>query len=140
MFRLNQIFIMTAISLLALVGCNNAEKSSTQPSSTASPAAETKTTSTGKADFKGLLSVVSHTKTAVEAGNFAKAKEEFGKFESFWSKVEDGVKVKSPHAYKAIEDNSDEITGGLKASAPNKQKVLVALQSLNKSIITAAKP
>lgn len=140
MFSFKRIFIITTVSFLALVGCNNAEKSSTEPSSTAKPAAQTTTSAAGKTDFKGLQGVVSNTKAAVEAGNITKAKSEFGKFEGYWSKVEDGVKAKSPTAYKTIEDNADEIQSSLKASAPNKQKVLTALQSLDKNITSVAKP
>src|SRR5579883_1438139 len=139
MFRQNQVFIITAISLLVLVGCSNSEKSSTpQSSSAASPAAET-TASPGKGNFKGLLSVVTNTKTAVAAGNFTKAKAEFGKFEVFWSQVEDGVKAKSSNSYKAIEDKADEIKSGLNTSSPNKQKLLAALDSLNKNITSVSK-
>jgi iron uptake system EfeUOB component EfeO/EfeM len=133
MSRLNQVFIITVISLMASVGCNNAEKSTPQSSSTASPASQV-STSVDKTNFNGLKGVVSKAKTAVVAGNFSSAKNEFSKFEGFWSKVEDNVRSKSPHVYKAIEDDSDTITKGLKASAPNKQKVLQSLQSLDKNV------
>ncbi|QLE42464.1 DUF4363 domain-containing protein [Nostoc sp. C052] len=164
MNRFNPVLIVSLISLMVLVGCNKGEEptaqtppagssvSETSPSSTpttspetsASPTATTKADTavspTANTDFKGLEGVVTNTKAAVEAGNFAKAKGEFDKFEDFWSKVEDGVKVKSPNAYKEIEDKSDELKAGLKASAPNKQKLLTALASLNKNVTSVAKP
>ncbi|BAY64684.1 hypothetical protein NIES22_47840 [Calothrix brevissima NIES-22] len=151
MRHFNRLIIVVGISLMALVGCNKAEKSATQtsPSENSSPEAVAKTntktdsekanTSTTKTEFDGLLGVITNTKVAVEARNFAKAKEEFGKFEDFWSKVEDGVKSKSPSAYKEIEDKSDELKAALKTAAPNKEKVLAALQSLNKNISSVAK-
>lgn len=135
---------------MTLVGCNNAEKPTTQtsPSDNATPEAVAKptattekqaNTSTTTTEFDGLLGVITNTKAAVNAGNFAKAKDEFGKFEDFWSKVEDGVKTKSPKAYKEIEDKSDELKAALKTAAPNKQKVLADLDSLNKNITSVPK-
>ncbi|MHC5777749.1 DUF4363 domain-containing protein [Nostoc sp.] len=164
MNRFNSVLIVYLISLMALVGCNKGEEptaqtspagssvsqttaSSTPATSAQTPASPTPTTKadtavspTATTEFQGLEGVVTNTKTAVEAGNFAKAKGEFDKFEDFWSKVEDGVKVKSPNAYKEIEDKSDEVKAGLKASAPNKQKMLTALESLNKNVTSVAKP
>ncbi len=153
MNRFNPVLIGFLISLMALVGCNKGEQSSTTqtspggssisettPSSTATTSAQTTANPTATAEFQGLQGVVTNTKAAVEGGNFTKAKGEFEKFEDFWSKVEDGVKVKSPNAYKEIEDKSDEVKAGLKASAPNKQKMLTALESLNKNVTSVAKP
>ncbi|AUT04255.1 DUF4363 domain-containing protein [Nostoc sp. CENA543] len=139
MKRFQAVAIVTIISLMALVGCNNVE----QPNTQASPSentTKTVATSTETTDFKGLEGVITNTKTAVEAGNFTKAKGEFEKFEGFWSKVEDGVKAKSPKTYKDIEDQADEIKAGLKSSKPNKQKVLTALASLSKNVTSVAKP
>ena len=164
MNRFNPALIVALISLMTLVGCNKGEQPTAQTSpagssisdTAASPAATTSgqtsaspaaTTSgqtavspTANSEFKGLEAVVTNTKTAVVAGNFTKAKGEFDKFEDFWSKVEDGVKAKSPTTYKEIEDKSDEIKAGLKASAPNKPKLLTALASLNKNVTSVAKP
>ncbi|KOP22632.1 hypothetical protein AMR41_29615 [Hapalosiphon sp. MRB220] len=146
MKRFNQVLLITAISMLTLVGCKNGEQSATQtsPSATATPASatskKTATTTVKDENFKGLLAVVSNTETAVKAGDFTKAKQEFGKFEDYWSKVEDGVKKKSSKTYNKIEDEADKIQGDLKASTPNKDKVLAALQSLNTDINSVAKP
>jgi hypothetical protein len=140
MLNAKNILLVTVISLVALAGCNSSEQSATQTSPSSSPASQTTGTSSAKTGFSGLLSVVSKTKTAVKAGNFAKAKTEFGKFEDSWKPVEDGVKAKSPAAYKAIEESMDKINGELKASKPSKEKVSAALQSLDKSIAGVAKP
>ncbi|MBN3960779.1 DUF4363 domain-containing protein [Nostoc sp. NMS8] len=152
MNRFNPLLIVALISMMALVGCNNGEQSSTtqtppagtsasqtaaSPTPTSTPTA---TTPAATSEFQGLQGVVTNTKAAVNGGNFSKAKGEFEKFEDFWSKVEDGVKVKSPTTYKEIEDKADEIKAGLKASTPNKQQVLTALEVLNKDITSVAKP
>ncbi len=83
-----------------------------------------------------LRSVVTNTKTAVESGDFAQAKEEFGKFEGSWSKVEDGIKTASPDAYTAIETNVDNVKSALDAAQPDKAKVMDALAALDSSITT----
>ncbi|QKQ72943.1 DUF4363 domain-containing protein [Nostoc sp. TCL240-02] len=164
MNRFNPVLIVAAISMMTLVGCNKGDEPTAQtppagssisdttatPSATTTPdaaAIPSATTSPSAAaipakttEFQGLQGVVTNTKTAVEAGNFTKAKGEFDKFEDFWSKVEDGVKAKSPTTYKEIEDKSDEVKAGLKTSAPNKSKLLTALGVLNKDVTSVAKP
>ncbi|MDZ8226812.1 MULTISPECIES: DUF4363 domain-containing protein [unclassified Nostoc] len=164
MNRFNPVLIVAAISMMTLVGCNKSEEptaqtppagssiadttatpaATTSPDATATPSATTSpgaVATPGKTtEFQGLQGVVINTKAAVEAGDFTKAKGEFDKFEDFWSKVEDGVKAKSPTTYKEIEDKSDEIKAGLKASAPNKQKLSTALGVLNKDVTSVAKP
>ncbi len=138
MFNPKIAFIVTAISFLTLAGCSNGEKSAVETSPDVSPASQTATTSTEQTD-QGLLNVVNNTKSAVEAGDFAKAKTEFDKFEDSWKPVEDGIKAKSPENYKAIEESMDKIEGQLKASKPSKEKVLPELQSLEKTITSVEK-
>jgi hypothetical protein len=93
-----------------------------------------KTTATTSEASNPLLPIVSSTKTAVEAGNFAKAKTEFENFDKSWKDIEDGVKAKSPDSYKAIEDSMDKVTAELKQSKPAKDKVVTELQALEKSV------
>ncbi|OYD90884.1 DUF4363 domain-containing protein [Nostoc sp. 'Peltigera membranacea cyanobiont' 210A] len=152
MNRFNPVLIVAAISLMTLVGCNKGDEPTAQTPPAGSSISDTAatpaaTTSPGAAatpakttEFQGLQGVVTNTKVAVEAGDFTKAKGEFDKFEDFWSKVEDGVKAKSPTTYKEIEDKADEIEAGLKASAPNKPKLSTALGVLNKDVTSVAKP
>ncbi|WP_445627322.1 DUF4363 domain-containing protein [Nostoc sp. DSM 114167] len=164
MNRFNPVLIVAAISMMTLVGCNKAEEptaqtppagssisdttatpaATTTPNAVATPAATTTpnaaATPAATSEFQGLQGVVTNTKAAVQAGDFTKAKGEFDKFEDFWSKVEDGVKAKSPTTYKEIEDKADEIKAGLKASAPNKPKLSTALGVLNKDVTSVAKP
>lgn len=142
MSRFNQMLVVGAISLLFLAGCNSAEQadtpqtsavgSSTAPMEAAQPPAS-------QESEESLLSVVSSTKAAVETGDFARSQEEFGKFEDVWSKVEDGIKAKSPDGYNTIEENMDAVMGALRESQPNKQKALAALQSFEQNINSVAK-
>ena len=136
MIRFNHMLIIAVISLLALGGCNSTQSSTKQTSPAESPASngEAPGLTAPKEGFDGLLGVVSNTKAAVETGNFTTAKAEFAKFEDNWKQVEDGVKDKSPDSYKAIEDSLDRVTGELRGTQPNKQKVLTDLQSLDKDI------
>ena len=140
MFNSKIALIVTVIGFLALAGCSNAEQSAIQTSPDVSPASQTTATSTEETGSQSLLSVVNNTKSAVESGDFAKAKTEFDKFEDSWKPGDEGIKGKSPKNYKAIEDSMDKIEGELKASQPSKEKVLPELQSLEKTIAAVEKP
>jgi hypothetical protein len=135
MNHFQSILVISSISLLTLVGCADTEKATTETTPTASPnstlATPAKTSTKGN---DGLLTVVANTKTAVTAGNFVQAKQEFDKFEDVWKEVEDGIKAKSSSNYEAVEKSMDDISGELKASKPQKDKLLTALQSLEKTI------
>ncbi|MBH8575441.1 DUF4363 family protein [Nostocaceae cyanobacterium CENA369] len=140
MKRLIYIIPVTAISLLTLVGCNNAQQSSTQtPATTETTGGKTvsATPGTTQGGFQPLVSVVSNTKTAVTAGNFNKAQQEFDKFENSWSKVEDGVKAKSSKTYNTIEDTATQVKSAIKAK--DKAKALNGLQTLDTNIATVSK-
>jgi hypothetical protein len=142
MARFNQILVLSAISLLALAGCDSAKEASTPPTSPAPVPAAT-AVKTEKAASQGnyaeLSGVVSSTKAAVQAGNFAKAKTEFDKFEDAWKKVEDGIKAKAPKSYDAVEDTTEKVMTALKKSKPSKDQVLTQLQSLEKTISSIPK-
>ncbi|MCC5642727.1 DUF4363 domain-containing protein [Nostoc sp. CHAB 5824] len=140
MKRLIYIIPVTAIGLLALVGCNSDQKSATQTPATTETTAGTGVSRTPVATqggFNTLVSVVSNTKTAVQGGNFDKAQQEFNKFENSWSKVEDGVKTKSSKTYNVIEDAATQVKGALKAK--DKAKALKGLQTLDTNIATVSK-
>lgn len=136
MKRLYIVLIVGILSASTLAGCSKTEQSATekQPTATSTESSASNTPENPGKGVSGLLSVVSNTKTAVEAGDFAKAKQEFDKFEDVWKTIEDGIKTKSPASYKAIEDSLDKVTGELKGTAPNKEKVMTELKSLDKSI------
>jgi hypothetical protein len=134
MVGLKRVLIISVISMIALAGCNKADKATTDAAPTAAVSSDT-----GAKGFPGLLSVVSNTQKAVEAGNFTQAKQEFAKFEDNWKVVEDGVKAKSPDGYKKIETNADTIDLELKGSTPNKDKALAALKLMSQYVNSVAK-
>lgn len=139
MARLNQILVLSAVTLLTLTGCNSAKEASTSGTSPLPiPAATTVVSASDQAAAQGkyaeLLTVVSKTKAAVQAGDFAKAKAEFGKFENAWKKVEDSIKAKYPKTYKDVEETTDKVMAELKKSKPSKDTVLAQLNSLEKTI------
>ncbi|MEH2041905.1 DUF4363 domain-containing protein [Nostoc sp.] len=132
---------LAGISLLALVSCNSPEQPTTQttPQVTPNASAASAPATTSTTGNSSLLTIVSKTKAAVTSGNFVEAKKEFDKFEDAWKEVEDGIKVKSRNNYETIETNMDQVTGELKASKPQKNKLLTTLQSLEKTITAVSK-
>ena len=90
-------------------------------------------------DFANLQSVVTKTKAAIEAGDFAKAQTEFEPYETYWRPVEDGVKAKSSTVYDAIETSAEQVLGEIKSAQPSKTKALTAVQSLSDNVASAAK-
>lgn len=134
--RFSHVLVIGSISILALVGCSNANQGTTQTSPTANNSSSSGTAT--QEGYKSLLGVVSNTKAAVEAGDFTKAKAEFNNFEKNWKQVEDGVKVKSPDSYKNIEDSLNQVNREFRGSQLNKQNVLAALQSLGATISSVA--
>jgi hypothetical protein len=87
-----------------------------------------------------LMTVVTNTKTAVEAGDFVKANEEFAKFKDTWTTAGEGIKTASPDAYAAIESGVGTVTTALGEAQPDKTKVMDALAALTTSITSVAKP
>jgi hypothetical protein len=137
MARFNQILVLSAIALLSLAGCDSAKEASTpQTSPSAIPTATAANTqqTISQGNYPDLIGVVSNTKAAVQTGNFAKAKTEFGTFENSWKKVEDGIKAKDSKSYDAVEETAEKVTDELKKSQPSKDKVLAQLQSLETTI------
>lgn len=141
MARFNQILILSAVTLLTLAGCESAQEASTPQNS---PSAVPATVKTDKAapviNYPELSGLVFYTKNAVQAGNLAKAKTDFGKFENAWKKVEDRIKAKAPKSYNELEDSADKVTTELKKSQPSKDKLLVELELMDKTIKSFPKP
>ena len=135
--RFKPVLWLCAVGVFALAGCSkpeaSASSSSPAPSTvSASPATEMASPTSG---YPQLLGVVTNTKAAVEAKDFAKAQQEFDKFEGVWSQVEDGIKAKSSQTYDGIEQDMDNIKSALKASEADQS--LTALQSLNDHVQSA---
>lgn len=138
MKRFNLMSSVAGISLLGLVGCTSPEQATT-PAITPNASVASAPATTSTTGNNSLLTIVSKTKTAVTSGDFVQAKKEFDKFEDAWKEVEDGIKAKSNSNYETIETNLDEVTGELKASKPQKEKLITALQSLEKTITAVSK-
>lgn len=145
------LIVFAAIGCLTLAGCSASKDTASQPANTnstttaeTSPAStsnssstETPTTATGEsattqAQYPKLLTVVTNTRTAVEAGDFNLAQQNFDPFEASWSQVEDGIRAKSREAYDAIEENTDRVNAALRSN--NKESALAALQALDDTI------
>ncbi len=142
MARLNQILVLSAISLITLAGCDSAEEAFTpKTSSSAVPAATAKTDKPATLLYYPELSGIAfNTKKAVEAGDFAKAKTEFVKFENSWKKFKDPIKAKAPKGHDALEETTAKVTTELKKSQPSKDKLIADLESIDKTIKTFPKP
>ncbi|MEG4318726.1 MULTISPECIES: hypothetical protein [unclassified Microcoleus] len=143
MARLNHILVVSAVTVLALTGCDSAKQASTPKTSPSEVPAATAVSTSDKAaspvSYAELVSVVTNTKAAVQTGNFAKAKTEFDKFENSWKKVEDGIKKRDPKSYDAVEETTEKVMTELKKSKPSKDQVLAELQSLEKTISSIPK-
>ena len=141
MIRFNLLTI-AIVGMLALTGCQSNDKTATidtaiKDTTDLATAVKDKATS-AMTGFTGLTSAISATKTAVETGDFAKAKTEVAKFEGYWSKVEDDVKAKSPAVYEAIETSMKTVETAVNSS--DKTKALDALKSFGSVVTSAAKP
>jgi hypothetical protein len=141
MKSLLHIIPITAISLVSFVGCKDFHKNTTAETPAIIKTSDTKiesenkiskTPESKKDDFSPLMSVVSGTKTAVTGKKFDQAENEFDKFETAWSKVEDSVRAKSATSYREIEDAATEVKNAIKAK--NQEKVLKGLQTIDKNI------
>ncbi|MBE9123116.1 DUF4363 domain-containing protein [Tychonema sp. LEGE 07199] len=144
MARFNQILVLSAVTLVALAGCGEKQEASTPPTSPPPVTSTTTTVTTSEkpastANYPELMSVVTNTKAAVDAGDFVKAKTEFDKFETSWKKVEDGIKAKEPKSYDTVEQTTEKVTDELKKGKPSKDLVLAQLQSLEKTIASIPK-
>ncbi len=84
------------------------------------------------AGFKAIQGVVSKTETAVEAGNFADATQDFAGFETNWKTIEDGVMKTSAPFYAAVEKAAKATEAGLKAK--DKPGTIKALKELNNTL------
>jgi predicted outer membrane protein len=140
MIRFNLLTI-AVVGLLVLTGCQTDDKTvnidtAVKDTTDLANAVKDKATS-AMTGFTGLSSAISATKTAVETGDFAKAKTEVAKFEGYWSKVEDDVKAKSPAVYEAIETSMKTVETAVNSS--DKTKALDALKSFGSVVTSAAK-
>ncbi|MGB3788510.1 MAG: hypothetical protein WA949_10910 [Phormidesmis sp.] len=147
MFRRNQLFAIAAagtLGLFALTGCGTktttaatapatSAETSTAPSMTtsAAPAGSTAVNNSGLGEMSTLVSI---TKTDVEAGNLDAAKTEGKQIENAWKQVEDTIKDKDKTAYDAIETHLDGLNSTLKESKPDTAMLTTHLNELESAI------
>jgi hypothetical protein len=134
---LHRILIVSALASLSLTACSSSTPpvaESPAPIESAAPVVDT------KAMVAGMKAVVSKTTIAVTAGDFTKAQSEFEGFENYWKKVEGDMKAKSADTYEQVEKSINNTEEGLRATKPDKAGVIVALQSLSKTLNGYYKP
>lgn len=131
--------LLGSIGIFSLAGCTQPQAANTPDNTSSSttsispaPSAATTEAAALQTEYAPLLSVVSNTRSAVEANDFAKAQQEFDQFEGVWSQVEDGIKAKASASYDAIEQDMDQVNASLKGS--DTDKALAALQALQDHI------
>ena len=136
MMRFKVTFLLGVIGLFSVVGCSTsptspntggAQSNSASISTAGSP-------SSAQAGYPQLLSVLAKTQAAVESNDFAKAQQEFDRFESVWAPVEDGIKLQSDNAYDAIEEGMDQVSAALKSSKAD--QAISILQGMNDRIVS----
>jgi hypothetical protein len=143
----------TAVSVLALAGCNTAKQASdSEPPTTPEASSASRMASepsdasltdsegaddtfkTGVVEVAALNSIIANTKSAIAADDFVKASETFEQFEDAWETIEDDIKSKSQQSDQEMKDTAEQVEKALKAK--DKPGALKALQELEK---TAAK-
>jgi hypothetical protein len=132
---LNQALLSVgAVALLALTACGKKEEVAEVPAEKAPTAMSAKPAAPAMGGVAGLKSVVTDTKTAIAAGDFAKASASIGKFEAAWKPVEDGIKAKSPKVYAAIEGAVPKVVAAVKSK--DKTAAMAALTGLETAMST----
>jgi Protein of unknown function (DUF3455) len=152
MNNLNNILTIPII-VISLFGCSNTAKNITEKPSTSSPiSVEAKTseqnnsgvekqvdnqdkTKVGNQNTEILLTEIKKLKNIASAGKFDETKKGLKKFRDSWEKVEEEIRDESIYSYREIEEYMDGAIANLKTSKPNKEKLLVQLQSLEKQIV-----
>jgi hypothetical protein len=143
MLRFTPLFL-SPIAVVALTSCSAPtpppQAAAPAPAATAVKPATAKVTFDAKtiAGFKTLQAVVNQTETAVKAGDFAAASQEFAAFETTWKTIEDGITAKSTETYTSVEKSLKAIEEGLKGK--EKAETLSALTALNATLATSTKP
>ncbi len=92
----------------------------------------------GAQELLGMTKGVSQTLSAVKSGDFSKAQQEFSSVQQGWTDVQGKLKA-SPDTLNNIKSNVENIATDLKASPPDKDKLLGNLQTLSGSLGTLAK-
>lgn len=126
------VVLVSAISVVALVGCSKTTPTATQPSVEPSVSSAVTQPTPAATEYADLVDVVTRTKASVDAGDFEKAEQTFEGFETVWSQVEDGIKAKSLDHYDLIEEDMDRVMESLEAK--DQATAIATLQTLTEHI------
>ncbi len=130
----NRAFVAASlIGFLMLGGCSTSKAPTAASSANSSPAADAQQTSES---FQPVIHVIGGTRRAVKANDFATAKTVFSKFDTQWSKVQAGVKTKSPDAYNEVETNRQQVAAALQSG--DQAKAMISLKALKAAVVKAA--
>ena len=77
--------------------------------------------------------IINETIASVDKGDLEKASEQFKKFNSTWLSIEDGIKKKSSHAYREIEDKMGMVSFSFAQQPTDQTKVKNALLELKET-------
>jgi hypothetical protein len=121
------------VGFLMLGGCSAAKTPTASASANSSPAAGQQASS----NFQPVVHVIGATRRLVKAGDFATAKTEFAKFPTRWSKVQAGVKTKSPDAYSEVESAQQQVAAALQSG--DQAKAMMSLRALKAAVVKASK-
>lgn len=87
-----------------------------------------------QAGLMGMKDGVAQTITAVKAGDFTKAQQEFGKIQETWKGLEAGLKGVSAEGTQKVQNQLQTVATGLEATSPDAAKLTTDLQGLTTSI------
>lgn len=122
------IIILNTVSLLVLTSCaeNPISFISRMTSHSTVP----------QSNIEKVQEKLTKVKAAVNAGNFVIARKEFSKVETTW-KMEVPVRDRSDNRYTAVEIYMDEVKQTLYSKPLSREKAILSLHSLEKSIENA---
>lgn len=118
--------ILSTIALLTLAGCAE------NPISSVSRANSHSTIS--QSNIKKVQEKLTIVKAAINAGNFVVARKEFSKVESTWKMMESSIRALSSNSYISVEIYMDEVKQTLYSRPLSREKAILSLHSLERSI------
>ena len=129
--------LVASCALLAACGPSAARNPAPAPGAAATRGEAKPAPDTVAGRLRAVAGEVDSALTALDAGDIAKARQAYEKYDEGWEGVEDDVKAKSPDAYKAIEDAMDEVEAALtKVDKPDPTRARDALTKLKQAIRT----
>ena len=82
-------------------------------------------------DLAAANAIVKRAITATQAGDFARASQEYKSYENMWFDIEDGIRETSRESYRLIEQHMGAANAALSNTIPDKAAILAALNELD---------